>query len=177
MIPVPGRLTLKLAVGAGCLMLLALLVQDRNRWKAKASHYAEVLAGERAAHSATVANYRVAAERARQADSANAARVKASQAAISERSAHDLESRLAAARSAAQRLRRDAASPAADPGTRGATPLSALSVASGSASQGTRQDELSRAERLMATEQAIQLDELIKWVRRQREVRVNGAGD
>ncbi|HJS40903.1 MAG TPA: hypothetical protein VJ763_05815, partial [Sphingomicrobium sp.] len=64
-------------------MLLALLVQDRNRWKAKASHYAEVLAGERAAHLATQANYSAAAERARQADAANAARVKASQAAIS----------------------------------------------------------------------------------------------
>lgn len=177
MIPVPGRLPLKLAVGAGCLMLLALLVQDRDRWKAKASHYAEVLAGERAAHLATQANYSAAAEHARQTDAANAARVKSSQAAISERSAHDLESRLAAARSAAQRLRRDAATAAADPGSRGATPVPAFSAAPGSASQGTRQDELSRAERLIATEQAIQLDELIKWVRRQREVRVNDAGD
>lgn len=176
MIPVPDRLALKLLIGAACLTLLALLVQDRNRWKAKASHYAEILAGERAAHLATQANYSAAADRARQADAANAARVKASQSAISERSAHDLESRLAVARSAALRLRRDAATPATHTGGSGATPVPAFSVAPGSASQGTRQDELSRAERLMATEQAIQLDELIKWVRRQREVRVN-AGD
>jgi hypothetical protein len=61
MTPALDRLALKLVIGLGCLLLLALLVQDRNRWKAKTAHYAEQLAGERAAHVATIANYRTAA--------------------------------------------------------------------------------------------------------------------
>jgi hypothetical protein len=89
--PIPDRLTMKLVIGLGCMLLLALLVHDRNRWKAKTSHYAELLAAERGAHAASAANYRAAAELARQADKENAAR------AINQRSAHDLESRMPSA--------------------------------------------------------------------------------
>ena len=64
MTPALDRLALKLVIGLGCLLLLALLVQDRNRWKAKTAHYAQLLAGERAAFSATVTNYRAAADQA-----------------------------------------------------------------------------------------------------------------
>jgi hypothetical protein len=39
--------------------------------------------------------------------------------------------------------------------------------------QAADQDRLSQSDALTATEQAIQLDELIKWVRRQHEVDPN----
>jgi hypothetical protein len=191
MIPFPDRLALKLVIGIGCVLLLALLVQDRNRWKAKTAHYAELLSAERAAHAATVAGYQAAAERARRADAANAARVKSQQRAINQRSAHDLESRLAAARAAAERLRRDNETAAADSGGRRAAPVPDLSAAARGTAQAAGEDRLPHADQrarrdrgalgpedaLIATEQAIQLDELINWVRRQGDVRVDDSSD
>ena len=169
MIPGVDRLMLKLVVGIGCVLLVALLVQDRNRWKAKTAHSAELLAAERGAHAATVAGYRAAAGRARMQDAANAVRVKAAQAAINQRSGHEYESRLAAARADAERLRRHQAT-AADPRFGRGQAVPGLSAATAGAHQGAGEDRLSDAERLIATEQAIQLDELIKWTKRQAEV-------
>ena len=167
MIPMPNRLAMKLVIALGCVLLLALLVQDRNRWKAKTAHYAEQLAGERAAHSATVANYRAAA---------NAARVKAEQTAINQRSKHDYQSRIAAARAADQRLRGDQ-DPATGSGGGRAAPVPGLPAAAGRAAEGPGDHRLSDRERLTATEQAIQLDALIEWVTAQSRVRTAGAGD
>ena len=150
MIALPSRLALKLVIGIGCALLLALLVQDRNRWKAKTAHYAELLAGERAAHSATVANYRVAADQARRADAANIARVQAEQAGINQRSKHDYQSRIAAARAADQRLRGQQAA-AAGPGRGGAAPVPGLPAAAGRADQAPGDHRLSDQERLIAT--------------------------
>jgi len=48
-----------------------------------------------------------------------------------------------------------------------------LSAAPGGSPQAPGEDGFS--DRLIATEQAIQLDELIKWVKRQAAVEVNGA--
>jgi hypothetical protein len=180
-IPIPklelSAATLKLIIAIGCVALLALLVQDRNRWKAKTSHYAELLAGERAVHSANIANIRAAAEQARRADAANAARVRADQAAINERSLDDYESRIAAARAAAQRLRRGNETAAADHGDRRATAMPGLPAAARDLAQAADEDRLPESDALIATEQAIQLDELIKWVRRQAAVPVNGDPD
>ena len=165
---------LKLILGIACALALALLIHDRNRWKAKTAHHAELLAAERGAHAGTVANYRAAAEQARQADLANAARVEARQAAINERTEHDFEKRLADARAAAGRLRVGQSNAAADPGTGRTAALPGLSVAAESAAQAARQDRLPDADALIATEQAIQLDELIRWVERQAAVDANG---
>lgn len=173
MIPAFDRLSLKLVIGIAAALVLALLVADRNRWKAKTAHYSDLLASARAAHAATVASYRVAAEQARRADAANAARVKASQAAINERTANDYETRIAAARASAGRLRRQAGA-GADSGGGGAKAMPGLSVAAEGVAQGARQDRLSPADALIATEQAIQLDELIKWVRSQARVDTTG---
>ena len=179
-IPIPNiSLTaagLKLVIGIACALLLALLIHDRNRWKAKTSHYAELLAGERAAHSGTVVNYRAAAERARLSDAANVARVRAEQSAINERTSHDYKSRIAAARAAAGRLRGHEATRAAA-GAGRAAPVPGLSAAAGGSAEAAGQDRLPDPDRLIATEQAIQLDELIKWVRVQGQVRVNGGPD
>jgi hypothetical protein len=174
--PALDRLALKLVIGLGCVLLLALLVQDRNRWKAKTAYFAQLLAGERAAHSATVANYRAAADQARRADAANIARVEATQAQINQRSKHDYQSRIAAARAAGQRLRGHQGA-AADPGGGPAAPVPGLPAAAGRAAQDPGDHRLSDQERLTATEQAIQLDALIEWVVEQSRVRTGDGED
>jgi hypothetical protein len=178
MIPVPKleltAASLKLILGIACALALALLIHDRNRWKAKTTRYAEMLAAERGAHAGTVANYRVAAEQARRADLANAERVKARQSAINERTEHDYEKRLADARAAAGRLRVGQSGAGTHPGTGRAAPVPGLPAATGGAAEAAGQNRLSESERLIATEQAIQLDELIRWVERQAEVEMSG---
>ena len=174
MIAIPHSLALKLVAAIGCVLMLTLLIHDRNRWKAKTAHYAELLSGERAAHSATVANYRLAAEQARRSDAENAARVKAEQAAINERTAYDFTTRIAAARARAGELRRRARATEADPGGGGAAPVPGLSAPARGAAQAAGEDRLSQQDRLIATEQAIQLDELINWVRSQAKVDPTG---
>ena len=178
MIPIPNlqlnATALKLILGIACALALALLIHDRNRWKARTAHYAEMLAAERGAHAGTVANYRAAAEQARQADLANAERVRAHQAAINERTEHDYETRLADARAAAGRLRGEGPAAAAHPGPGRAAPVSGFPTAAQGIADAAGQDGLSDSERLIATEQAIQLDELIQWVERQAEIETSG---
>ena len=174
MMSLPDRLTMKLILGIACALALALLVQDRNRWKAKTAHYAEVLAAERGAHAATLANVRAAANQARAADRANAVQVEARQGAITERSAHDYEKRLADARAAAGRLRGEGSPGPAHPGDGRAALVPSLSAPARGVAEAAGTNGLPDQERLIATEQAIQLDELIKWVERQHEVDPGG---
>ena len=75
------------------------------------------------------------------------------------------------ARALAERLRIEARSGAADRGSRAAAPVPGLPAATRSAHQGAAQDRLPDA--LLATEQAIQLDELIRWVKAQAQVDSN----
>ena len=177
MIPLPAlRLSLgsvRLLAGVFCALLLVLLIHDRHRWKAKANDLAGRLAIEQAAHAATAANIRAASEQARRADAANSARVRAEQSTISERTRHDYEERIAAARAAADGLRQSA-NAAARAGNGAAAPVPSLSASPGRADDAAGEDQLSLADRLIATEQAIQLDELIKWVRAQSQVDMRG---
>lgn len=169
MIPIPDRPTLRLVIGIGAALLLALLIHDRNHWKAKTKHYAEILASERAASAATEANYRAAAEQARRADAANAQRARAEQAEINERTQDEFEDRIAAARVVAERLRADARAQT-NPGIGRTTPVPGLSAPAQGIAEGAVEDRLPESDRLTATEQAIQLDELIKWVKSQAQV-------
>jgi hypothetical protein len=154
-----------------CLALLLVLQKGETRhWKKESGRYEQLYADEHAAFAGTVANYRAAAEAARASDAANAQRVSAEQQSISQRSSNDYEARLAGARSLAQRLREQAAVSASHPGAGGAAPVSGLSLASRRAAQGAGEDRLPQSDALTATEQAIQLDELIKWVREQAQV-------
>ena len=126
----------------------------------------------KAAFDQTVAGYRAAAAQARAEDAANASRVKAEQSAINRRSADEYPTRIAAARADAQRLRHHAAA-AADSGAGGAAPMPGLPAPAQRTAQAAGQDGLSDTDQLIATEQAIQLDELIKWVRQQHAVDSN----
>ena len=163
---------------------LLLLIQkgETRHWRRQSGQYEQLYRAGEVALAGTVANYRAAAARARAEDEANLGRVAAAQRAITERTADDYKSRLAAARARADQLRRRNAPAAADPGARRAAPVPGLAAAPGKPAQTPGEARLSlppssdlgTGDALTATEQAIQLDELIKWVRRQGGIEVNG---
>ena len=154
-------------------LLLLLQKADTRHWRKQSAAFEQLYRNERAALAGNLANYRAAAEAARAADRAAAERTRAAQQAINERTANDLESRFADARARALRLRRQAASAAADPGAGRNAPVPGLSASSGAAPRAAGQDRLPAADALIATEQAIQLDELVKWVKAQAKVDPN----
>jgi hypothetical protein len=150
---------------------------DARHWKKQSASFEQLYRQEQAAFATTTANYRAAAETARAADQANSARVAAEQRAINQRSSDDYQTRLAAARAAAVRigsgrLRLDTDA-AADTGAGGGASMPGVSAAAGGAAQAAAQDRLPQSDALTATEQAIQLDELIKWVRAQSQVQTS----
>jgi hypothetical protein len=154
-----------------CLAVLLVAQKiDARHWKKQSAQFEQLYRDTNIAFAHTVADYRAAAEQARAADAANLARVTAQQRAINERTENEFEARLADVRARAERLRRETNAAAADPGGRADATVPGLSETAGGAAQAAGEDRLSRAERLIATEQAIQLDELIKWVERQAKV-------
>src|SRR5689334_2047837 len=162
-----------IAVAFTLLVMLTVQKLEAVHWKKQSESFERLYQQEQAAFATTVANSRAAAEQARAADRANAERVAGEQRAINERSVHDFEARLAAARARADQLRLQPQA-AADPSAGRGAPMPGLRAATGGAAQAAGEDGLPQSDALTATEQAIQLDELIKWVRQQQAVRVNG---
>jgi signal transduction histidine kinase len=158
-----------IAVAFTLLIMLTVQKLDAVHWKKQSATFEQLYQKEQAAFALTVANARAAADVARADDKANADRVAAEQRAINERAAHDYETRLAAARAAAERLRLGTATTADSRAGRGSS-MPGLPASPDGAAQGADQDQFSRSDRLTATEQAIQLDELINWVRQQAGV-------
>ena len=168
-----------IAVALTLFVMLTVQKLEAVHWKKQSESFEQLYHQEQAAFATTVADARAAAEAARAADLANASRVAAEQHAISERISNDFEDRLAAARAAAAaaaahagRLRVQSQA-AADPGAGRNASLPRLPAAAAGAAQAAAQDRLPESDRLTATEQAIQLDELIKWVRGQARVEQN----
>jgi hypothetical protein len=162
-----------IAVSAALAVLLIGARIDARHWKKQSGQFEQLYHAEQAAFARTVADYRAAAEAARAADRAAADRAAAEQRQINERTVRDYEARLAAARDRARRLQHATGPATADPCGSGAPAVPGLSAAScgppGTAGEG----RLSSADALLATEQAIQLDELIKWVEAQHAVNPN----
>jgi hypothetical protein len=157
-------------VAATILALLLIAARiDARHFKKQSARFEQLYRAETKAHAETIANYKMAAERSRTADRANVRRVEAAQSSISERITDDFEARLADARARALRLRGPAPAPAASGSGRSAS-VPGIPATAASAAQASRQDRLPHSDRLTATEQAIQLDELIKWVRAQASV-------
>ena len=157
-----------------CLAILLLVEKGETRhWKKQSSQFEQLYRGEQSAFATTVANYRAAAEAARAADLEAAQRTAAEQRAINQRSENALESRLADARARAERLRLEADAAAAHPGSGTGAPVPGLSSPAAGSAQRPGEDRLPPADALTATEQAIQLDELIKWVKEQATVDPN----
>ena len=156
-----------------CLAILLVIQKGETRhWRKQSVRYEQLHRDSEADRARMIADFAAAAETARAADRANATRVATAQGAINLRSNHDFETRIARARARAdaQRLRQD---PAADQDRRSGrgAPMPGLPTAPASAAEAARQDRLSDA--LTATEQAIQLDELIRWVRAQAGINPN----
>ena len=164
-------------IAASLALAILLVIQkgETSHCKKESASFEQLYRQEQTAFATTVADYRAAATQAETADKANADRVAAEQTAINQRTANEYEARLAAARSLAQRLRGQAATAAADPGARANAPMPGLPAAPRGPAQAAREDGLPRSDALTATEQAIQLDELIKWVRAQHEVAPNAS--
>ena len=159
-----------------CLALLLVLQKAETRhWRDESLRNQELYRNAATQLAGTVANYRAAAAAALAADRANAARVAANQHAINQRTEDDFEDRIRAARSFARRLRAPRPA-AADPGGGAGADMSAISVAAAGTAEAAGEGDLSGSDALIATEQAIQLDELIKWVRAQAAVDANAAG-
>ena len=172
---IPRILNLQGMIGiAASLLLFGLFLVkagEARHWRKQSDRFEQLYLAEQSARAQTIANYRAAAETARQADLAHAGRVAAEQRSISERTTNDLEARLADARSRALRLQlADRAPAAADGGGRTAA-VPAAGPAPGPAGGAAAKDGFPVADRLLATEQAIQLDELIKWVNAQAAVK------
>lgn len=161
-----------LGIAASLLLLGLFLVKagEARHWHKQSGRFEQLYLGEQSARAQTVANYRAAAETARKDDLANAGRVAAAQRTISERTTHDLETRLADARAHAQRLQLAQRAPATAQRGGRAAPLPAPGPTPGASGGAAQEDGFSLEDRLTATEQAIQLDELIKWVRAQAGV-------
>ena len=157
-----------------CLAILLVIQKGETRhWKKQSGQFEQLYRNEQSVLATTVANYRGAADAARAADQANAERAAAEQRAINQRSENALESRLADARARAERLHIQSEA-AADSRGRADTAVPGLPAAAARPAQASGENGLPPAEALTATEQAIQLDELIKWVRQQHAVRVDG---
>lgn len=161
-------LAVALVLGA----MLAAAKMDARHWKKQSGQFEQLYHAEQAAFAKTVADYRAAAAAARAADRAAAERVRAEQAAVNKEREDAFEKRIAAARARAGQLQHDAQA-AAHPGGGGASPVPGVPAAAGGTDQAAGEGGLSRPDALTATEQAIQLDELIKWVRRQATIDPN----
>lgn len=162
-----------IALALSLTILLVIQKAETRHWKKQSASFQRLYQDEHSAFATTVANYRQAAEAARAADQANIQRVAAEQHAVNQRTADDYESRIAAALAESQRLR-SGTQTTADRGARGDAPMPHLPATPVRAPQAAGQDRLPARDALTATEQAIQLDELIKWIRAQAAVDNNG---
>jgi hypothetical protein len=159
-----------LAVSLALALLLVVQKGETRHWKKQSASFEQLYGEQRSALAGTLANYRIAAAEARAGDLANLQRAQTEQRGINERTDHEFQARIAAARAAAQRLRGEDSGAATDPGTGRAAPMPGIRAATGGIAQAADQDRLPAADALTATEQAIQLDELIKWVTLQAAV-------
>jgi hypothetical protein len=157
-----------IAVGLALTILLLVQKIETAHWKKQSASFEQLYRQEQSAFATTIGDTRAAAAQARAVDQANASRVAAEQAAINERTTNDFEARLAVARAAAARRLRNDPEAAARAG--GGSSMSGLPTTAESPAEGAVEDRLPEPDALTATEQAIQLDELIKWVRAQAAV-------
>jgi hypothetical protein len=151
-------------IGMAVLSVLLVIQKGETRhWHKQSDQFEKLYHEDQAAFAKTVSDYRAAAEKARADDKANADRVLAEQKAINERSTKSYEARLADARARAERLR--TGTPAANPSGPGTTPVPGSNPAPGGPNDPSPQAGLPPGDDLIATEQAIQLDELQRWVK------------
>ena len=136
------------------------------------------LAAEQGAHRESALGWQLATATAVALDLTNKVAVEARQAEESRRIADDYEARIADARARAAAVRVHGQAAAADQGGRGNPPVPGVPdparVADEAAGENRLPAALGADDALIATEQAIQLDELINWVEAQSRVAAEG---
>jgi hypothetical protein len=160
-----------LAAAATLAVLLAIQKGETRHFRKEGTRFEQLYRDGEAKRATMVADFAAAAERARAADRANAARVTAAQQSINRSSRDDYQARLADIRARAGRLRQAAS--ADDRGNAGGSAVPVLPTAASGADEATGQDRLPAADALTASEQAIQLDALINWIRAQSSIELD----
>ena len=135
---------------------------DRDQWRDRA-------VAEEKAHQQSVTNFRSATAEAQRQAQANVARVKAEQAAITERTKNDYQAQLAAVDARYERVRAQLAA-RTDLSSTDLAPVSIASDATCRAYAGADCDTL-LARLMVAEKQAVQLVALQDWVRKQSLVK------
>lgn len=144
--------------------LIAALVAVAWLWRANLGLQDDITA-ERAAHKATVANFRKTQAEAAAVQAHNLARVAQAQKEITDETVTDYRARLADLHARYDRLRAQG-----NRGAPGNTGLPAISDAAGRIDEATGENGLPASDALIASEQALQLDALITWVTAQSKV-------
>ena len=156
----------QLVLGALVATTLVVLLTVRTHQRDDAR---DELKATQAALSETIGNYKLAAEQASRSQAQNIARVQAEQQSITEKVSHDYQAQLADARARADALRVRLASSTHSSGAHEAGVPQASTAPSGP-DAAPAQNGFSVEDRLIATEQAIQLQALQQWVREQAAV-------
>lgn len=167
-----GAIALGLAIALAVAVLRADAISaERDLAHDRLTDAVQARDAERAAHQQTKKRYRSAQAEAEALERARLARVKAEQQEITDEVVAVYRLRLADARARAEQLRvqlgRAGEHPAGSPG---GEYLSGTGTAAAGIDGAAPDPGLSLYERLVATEQAIQLDALISWVERQAQV-------
>lgn len=169
-------------IGGGIVVLIlaavfGTLTVERNHWKHSAQKLTVELNQEKALYNQTVEGYRIAAKQAKIADAQNVQRVEAKAAETNKEIKDEYQARIAAAQSVHDSRVRHNKAAAANSSSGSAAKLSGVSNASGGIDDTACKDGLSDDDALIATKQAIQLDELEKWVIRTHSIDVNGSNE
>lgn len=167
---IPYKLIAGLVGAAVLIGTFIWLIESRDHYRDLSATNEQLYLGEQAAHKLTVTNYRIKAEEARKADADHKAKVEADQITVTERTTNEYEARIAAANAQYRRLQQSANAAAGHPSGAGTAPVSIVSGRTTGPDGAAAQGQLSAPDALTATEQAIQLDELIKWVGDQGKV-------
>lgn len=190
MLPIPGvsfpklslRTIAEILTGVALLAALAfqtVRIEGFKVWPIHVKGFIEKLEDSRQetkdvqnAFDQTVAAYRLKAAEIKAQDEANLRRVQAETAANDKERRDAYANRIAAANATAARLRDQLKARANSSGESG-TSMSGVSASTDGIVENPYEAGFSVSDRLIATEQAIQLDELIKWVKHQASIPVN----
>lgn len=129
---------------------------DRDAWKT--------------AHAQLQSDVRARTAEAKVVDAANVIRVERDQSSVTQETDRDYQTQLADLRARYDALRVRAGAAKANPGGGGTPPVSRVPGAAGSADGSASEDGLPPEDALIASEQALQLDALQKWVKGQADV-------
>jgi hypothetical protein len=174
------RGTIAAALGGISVLVLSILLViqkgETHHWTKQSNQFEKLYHDEQGAFTQTVANYQAALTQARAEDKANAARVIAEQQATNIRTSQSYEARIATLDAELGRLQRNHPATPANPGSPGNAPVSSPVAPAGGTDGAPGQDGLSTSDAYIASKQAIQLDELIKWVKANLQIDRTGTG-